>query len=171
MNKVAGFASGRGELATIIAMSFYLIQICAAAMEPVQNCPHNNPCRETNQILFLQVPQGAPFYPDSAKGIMDPTRGASFHASEAILYDSLGVAGMAIHHYGEGICALRMLLAAYPDTRLRLVYEARCDSYRHRIDVLERRAAARRPETPTAFVAAGVALLPTGIQHRMSAMP
>ena len=26
-------------------------------------------------------------------------RGAPFHASEAILYDSLGAAGMAIHHY------------------------------------------------------------------------
>ena len=64
-------------------------------------------------------------------------RDASFHASEAILYDSMGAAGMAIHHYGEAICALGMLLAAHPDTRLRLIYEARCDSYRHRIDVLE----------------------------------
>ena len=77
---------------------------------------------------------------------MDPTRGASFHASEAILYDSMGAAGMAVHHYGEGIYALRMLLAAHPDTRLRLVYEARGDSYRHRIDILERRMA--RGRTP-----------------------
>ena len=77
---------------------------------------------------------------------MNPAGGASFHASEAILYDSLGAAGMAIHHYGEAICALRMLLAAHPDTRLRLVYEARCDSYRHRIDILERRMA--RGRTP-----------------------
>ena len=78
---------------------------------------------------------------------MDPTRGASFHASKTILYDSLGAAGMAIHHYGEGIYVLEMLLAAHPDTHLRLVYEARCDSYRHRIDVLGGRAAARRSET------------------------
>ena len=56
-------------------------------------------------------------------------REASFHASKAILYDSMGAAGMAVHHYWEGIYALRMLLAAHPDTRLRLVYEARCDSY------------------------------------------
>ena len=73
-------------------------------------------------------------------------REASFHASKAILYDSLGAAGMAVHHYGEGIHALRMLLAAHPDTRLRLVYEARCDSYLRRIDVLERRMA--RGRTP-----------------------
>ena len=73
-------------------------------------------------------------------------RKASFHASKAILYDSLGAAGMAIHHYGEAICALGMLLAAHPDTRLRLVYEARCDSYRRRIDTLERRRA--RGRTP-----------------------
>ena len=73
-------------------------------------------------------------------------RNASFHASEAILYDSMGAAGMAIHHYWEAICALRMLLATYPGTRLRLVYEARCDSYRHRIDILERRMA--RGRTP-----------------------
>ena len=77
---------------------------------------------------------------------MDLARGASFHASEAIRYDSLGAAGMAIHHYGEGIYALRTLLAVHPDTRLRLIYEARCDSYRHRIDVLERRMA--RGRTP-----------------------
>ena len=75
---------------------------------------------------------------------MDLARGASFHASEAILYDSLGAAGMAIHHYGEAICALRVLLAAHPDTRLRLIYEARCDSYRHRIDILEGRMARGR---------------------------
>ena len=73
-------------------------------------------------------------------------RGASFHASEAILYDSLGAAGMAIHHYGEAICALRMLLVAHPNTCLRLICEARCDSYRHRIDTLERRMA--RGRTP-----------------------
>ena len=66
-------------------------------------------------------------------------RETSFHASKAILYDSLGTAGMAIHHYGEAICALRMLLATHPDTRLRRVYEARCDSYRHRIDALKSR--------------------------------
>ena len=54
--------------------------------------------------------------------------------------------GMAIHHYGEAIYALGMLLAAHPDTRLRLVYEARCDSYRHRIDILESRMA--RGRTP-----------------------
>ena len=66
------------------------------------------------------------------------------HASEAILYDSTGAAGMAVHHYGEGICALRMLLAAHPDTRLRRVYAARCDSYRHRIDILKRRMARGR---------------------------
>ena len=76
---------------------------------------------------------------------MDPTRGASFHASEAILYDSMGAAGMAVRHYGEAIYALRMLLAAHPDTRLRLVYEARCDSYRHRIDMLERCTVHGRP--------------------------
>ena len=70
---------------------------------------------------------------------MDPAREASFHASKVILYDSRGAAGMAIHHYGEGIYALRMLLAAHPDTRLRLIYEARCDSYRYRIDILESR--------------------------------
>ena len=70
--------------------------------------------------------------------------GASFHASEAILYDSLGAAGMPIRHYREGIRVLRMLLAAHPDTRLRLVYEARCDSYRHRIGTLERRMARGR---------------------------
>ena len=81
---------------------------------------------------------------------MDPTRGASFHASKAILYDSMGAAGMAIHHYGEAIYALRMLLAAHPNTRFRLVYEARCDSYRHRIDMLERRAA-RGPSAKTTF--------------------
>ena len=77
-------------------------------------------------------------------------RGASFHASEAILYDSLGAADTAIHHYGEGIRALRMLLAAHPGTWLRYSYEARCDSYLHRFDVLKNawRAAARRPETP-----------------------
>ena len=45
---------------------------------------------------------------------MDSARGASFHASEAIRYDSLGAAGMAIHHYGEGTCAPGMLLAAHP---------------------------------------------------------
>ena len=73
-------------------------------------------------------------------------REASFHASKAILYDSMGAAGMAVHHYWEGIYALRMLLAAHPDTRLRLVYEARCDSYLRRIDVLERRMA--RGRTP-----------------------
>ena len=73
-------------------------------------------------------------------------RDASFHASEAILYDSMGAAGMAIHHYGEGIYVLEMLLAAHPDTHLRLVYEARCDSYRHRIDVLGGRMA--RGRTP-----------------------
>ena len=77
---------------------------------------------------------------------MYPARGASFHASEAILYDSLGAAGMAIHHYGEAICALGMLLAAHPGTWLRYSYEARCDSYRHRIDILERRMA--RGRTP-----------------------
>ena len=73
-------------------------------------------------------------------------RDASFHASKAILYDSLGAAGMATHHYGEGIRALRMLLAAHPDTRLRHSCEARCDSYRHRIDILESRMA--RGRTP-----------------------
>ena len=73
-------------------------------------------------------------------------RGASFHASEAILYDSLGAAGMAIHHYGEAIYALRMLLAAHPNTRLRLIHETRCDSYRHRIDILKSRMA--RGRTP-----------------------
>ena len=73
-------------------------------------------------------------------------RDASFHASEAILYDSMGAAGMAIHHYGEAICALGMLLAAHPDTRLRLIYEARCDSYLNRIDILESRMA--RGRTP-----------------------
>ena len=36
---------------------------------------------------------------------------------------------------------MRMLLAVYLDTCLRLVYEAWCDSYRHRIDILERRMA------------------------------
>ena len=70
---------------------------------------------------------------------MDLVREASWHASEAILYDSTGAAGMAVHHYGEGICALRMLLATHPDTRLRRVYEARCDSYQHRIDALKSR--------------------------------
>ena len=77
---------------------------------------------------------------------MDPARGASFHASKAILYDSMGTAGMAIHRYGEAICALRILLAVHPDTRLRLVCEARCDSYRHRIDILERRMARGRTQ-------------------------
>ena len=73
-------------------------------------------------------------------------RGASFHASEAILYDSLGAAGMAIHHYGEAICALRMLLAAHPSMWLRYSYEARCDSYLYRIDILKMRMA--RGRTP-----------------------
>ena len=73
-------------------------------------------------------------------------RGASFHASEAILYDSLGAADMAIHHYGEATCALGMLLAAHPGMSLRLICEARCDSYRHRIDILESRMA--RGRTP-----------------------
>ena len=77
---------------------------------------------------------------------MDPVGDASAHSSEAILYDSLGAAGLAIHHYGEGICALRMLLAAHPGTWLRHSYEARCDSYRHRIDVLKKRMA--RGRTP-----------------------
>ena len=53
---------------------------------------------------------------------------------------------MATHHYGEGIRALRMLLAAHPDTRLRLIYEARRDSYRYRIGTLETRMA--RGRTP-----------------------
>ena len=61
MNSVAGFVSGEGKPATIIATSFYLIQMCAATMEPVQNCPRNNPCHETNQILFLPIPQGVSF--------------------------------------------------------------------------------------------------------------
>ena len=73
-------------------------------------------------------------------------RGESFHASEAILYDSMGAAGLAIHHYGEGICSLRMLLAAHPDTRLRHSCEARCDSYLYRIGILESRMA--RGRTP-----------------------
>ena len=77
---------------------------------------------------------------------MDLAREASAHASEAIRYDSKGAAGMAIHHYREGICALRMLLAAHPDTWLRYSYEARCNSYRYRIDALERRMA--RGRTP-----------------------
>ena len=71
-------------------------------------------------------------------------RDASFHASEAILYDSLGAAGMAIHHYGEAVCALRMLLAAHPGTRLRLICETRCDSYLYRIDILKMRMARGR---------------------------
>ena len=75
---------------------------------------------------------------------MDFAKDASWHASEAIRYDSLGAAGIAIHHYGEAICMLRMLLAAHPGTCLRLVYEARCDSYRHRIDALKRRMARGR---------------------------
>ena len=54
--------------------------------------------------------------------------------------------GLAIHHYGDAICALRMLLVAHPNTRLRLVYEARCDSYRHRIGTLVSRMA--RGRTP-----------------------
>ena len=54
---------------------------------------------------------------------------------------SIQIMDMAIHHYWEAICALRMLLAAHPNTRLRLVYETRCDSYRHRIDVLKKRMA------------------------------
>ena len=33
---------------------------------------------------------------------MDPARGASFHASKAILYDSMGTAGMAIHRLRGG---------------------------------------------------------------------
>lgn len=78
---------------------------------------------------------------------MDLANDASWHASEAIRHDSLGAAGMAIHHYGEGICALGMLLAAHPGTRLRFIYEARCDSYRHRIDTLKRQASSGR--TPT----------------------
>ena len=73
-------------------------------------------------------------------------RGASFHASKAILYDSMGAADTAICHYWEGICALRMLLAAHPGTWLRYSYEARCNSYRHRIDILESRMA--RGRTP-----------------------
>ena len=77
---------------------------------------------------------------------MDLEREASFHASKAILYDSMGAAGLAIHHYGEAICALRMLLAAHLGTWLRHAYEARCDSYRHRIDILESRMA--RGRTP-----------------------
>ena len=172
---MVGFASGRGELATIIATSFWLVQTCAAAMEPVQNCPRNNPCRETNQILFLQVPQGAPFYPDSAKGIMDLVREASWHASEAILYDFLGAAGMAIYHYGEAICALRMLLAAHPghesQTHLRGAVR--------QLPVQDRRlgkAHGARPHVglklpPPTPVTAGVASISTGIQHRMSVMP
>ena len=72
---------------------------------------------------------------------MDPASGVSFHASKSILYDSLGAAGMAIHHYGEGMYALRMLLVAHPNTHLRLIYEARCDSYQNKIDSLKRRLA------------------------------
>ena len=75
---------------------------------------------------------------------MDLVGDASAHSSEAILCDSLGAAGLAIHHYREGICTLRMLLAAHPDTWLRYSYEARCDSYRHRIDILERSMARDR---------------------------
>ena len=88
---------------------------------------------------------------------------------------SIQIMGMAIHHYGEGICSLRMLLAAHPDTRLRHSCEARCDSYLYRIDILERRMARGRtpglkllPPTP---VAAGTALSSIWIQHRMSVMP
>ena len=73
--------------------------------------------------------------------------GASFHASEAVLCDSMGAAGMAIRHYGKGIYSLRMLLAAHPDTRLRHTYETRCGSYRHRIDILERCMARGRAPT------------------------
>ena len=71
-------------------------------------------------------------------------REASFYASKAIRYDSLGATGLAIHHYRKGIYTLRMMLAAHPDTWLRYSYEARCDSYRHRIDILERRMACGR---------------------------
>ena len=78
------------------------------------------------------------------KGTLDLAREASAHASEAILYDSLGATGMAIHHYGEGICALRMLLAAHSDTWLRYSYEVRCDSYRYKIDTLKSRIARGR---------------------------
>ena len=76
----------------------------------------------------------------------DRARETSAHASEATLYDSMGAAGMAIHHYREGICALRILLAAHLGTCLRRVYEARCDSYRYRIDTLKRHMA--RDRTP-----------------------
>ena len=53
---------------------------------------------------------------------------------------------MAVHHYGEGIRALRMLLAAHPNTRLRLVCEARRGSYLYKIGTLETRMA--RGRTP-----------------------
>ena len=72
---------------------------------------------------------------------------AAAHASDAILYNSTGTAGLAIYHYREDICALGMLVAAHPDTCFRPVYEARCDSYQHRIDILERCVVARLPET------------------------
>ena len=78
---------------------------------------------------------------------MDLVGDASAHSSEAIRCDSLGAAGLAIHHYREAICALRMLLISHPDTSLRYSYGARCDSYRHRIDILERRMARGRTQT------------------------
>ena len=40
----------------------------------------------------------------------------------------------------------RMLLASYPGTSLRYSYEARCDSYRYRINALKSRMA--RGRTP-----------------------
>ena len=75
---------------------------------------------------------------------MDMARGASYHASEAIRYDSIGAAGMATYHYRESMYALRMFLMAHPNSRLRMIYEARCCSYQNRIDVLEMRMARGR---------------------------
>ena len=55
MAELFGGASrpGRGELATIISTSFWLVQMCVAAVGPVQNCPRSNPRCEIDQIPSL----------------------------------------------------------------------------------------------------------------------
>ena len=107
-------------------------------MPVVRRCSRRNLYCRIDQILFLPVLSGSVLLAGFHEKHHGSGRRCVCTLIEAIRCDSLGAAGLAIHHYREGICTLRMLLGPIRNTWLRYSYEARCDSYRHRIDILER---------------------------------
>ena len=62
---------------------------------------------------------------------------ASRYASDAIKFDSQGARGMAVTNYQKAIDSLAKLLELYPNSKLNVLYQERCQSYRRRIEQLQ----------------------------------